>query len=82
MHVPYYEVQALMRKRDKHLMEMQIDMEEKLQPQKDGSIKPNNIVFDINTFNKWIDSTRRLMDDPYSDKSKTEFNQVITYRVQ
>ena len=82
MHVPYYEVQALMRKRDKHLMEKQIEMENKLQPLKEGNKKPNNIVFDINTFKEWIDSTRRLMDDPYSDKSKTEFNQVITYRVK
>ena len=78
MHVPYYEVQALMRKRDKHLMEKQIEMENQLQPPKDGNIKPNNIVFDIKKFNEWIDSTRRLMDDPYSDTSKTEFNQVIT----
>ncbi|PWA34337.1 sodium/calcium exchanger membrane region, Calcium binding protein 2 [Artemisia annua] len=72
MHVPYYEVQALMRKRDKHLMEKQIEMEVKLQPPKDENI----IVFDIDTFSEWIDSTRRLMDDPYTDNKKTEFNQV------
>ena len=82
MHVPYYEVQALMRKRDKHLMEKQIEMEDELQPLEDGNTEPNNIVFDIKKFNEWIDSTRRLMDDPYSDKSKAELNQVITYRVQ
>ncbi|PWA92809.1 sodium/calcium exchanger membrane region, Calcium binding protein 2 [Artemisia annua] len=78
MHVPYYEVQALMRKRDKHLMEKQIEMEVKLQPPKDGNI----IVFDINTFSEWIDSTRRLMDDPYTDNKKTEFNQVITEKLR
>lgn len=63
-------------------MEKQIEMENKLQPLKDGNTEPNNIVFDIDTFNNWIDSTRRLMDDPYTDNKKTEFNQVITYRVQ
>lgn len=38
MHVPFYEVQALIRKRDKHLTNKQIEMEKKLQSLKDGNM--------------------------------------------
>lgn len=73
MHVPFYEVQALIRKRDKHLTNKQIEMEKKLQSLKDGNMTTDDDFLDM--FNVWIDSTRSSMDDPY--KSKTEFNQVI-----
>lgn len=78
MHVPYYEVQALMRKRDKHLMEKQIEMENDLQNPDITMTKDDFLP----CFSKWIDSTRRSMDDPYSDQSKTKLNQVIICKLK
>lgn len=71
MHVPYYEVQALMRKRDINLMDEQIKMENQLK-----SLGESNMTTDdfLVKFHEWVNSARYLL-----DSSKTEFNQVITY---
>ncbi|KAK9077892.1 hypothetical protein SSX86_006230 [Deinandra increscens subsp. villosa] len=77
LHVPFYEVQALMLEREKHLMMRQKDMEKFLKsPETDNSKTMTKEEF-FDKFQDWLDVTRQLMDDPYSlDKSGTEYNQV------
>ncbi|KVI02187.1 hypothetical protein Ccrd_019529 [Cynara cardunculus var. scolymus] len=54
MHVPFYEVQELMRHRSKHLMSMGMEMEEK--------IMGRDVTFD---FKEWFYQKIHSMDDPY-----------------
>ncbi|KAI7747319.1 hypothetical protein M8C21_033950, partial [Ambrosia artemisiifolia] len=78
MHVPFYEVQALMLDREKHLMTKQKEMEKELNSTEDKkeSTMSNGKFYEM--FEKWLDETRNLMDDPYSmDKKGTEYNQVV-----
>ncbi|KAI3702809.1 hypothetical protein L6452_28561 [Arctium lappa] len=77
LHVPFYEVQALMLDREKHLMIRQKDMEKTLKypENNDDSTMTRGEFYDM--FEEWLDVTRQLIDDPYSlDKSGTEYNQV------
>lgn len=76
LHVPFYEVQALMLDRDKHLYIRQKEMEKKLKnPETREKTIPMEEFYD--TFEEWLDGTRQLMDQPYSlDQSGTEYNQV------
>ncbi|KAL7584369.1 hypothetical protein Lser_V15G45385 [Lactuca serriola] len=77
MHVPFYEVQALMLDREKHLMIKQKEMEKWLKHPQPTDAKAMTRDKFYDKFEKWIDETRQLMDDPYSmDKSGTEYNQV------
>nr|XP_043629214.1 sodium/calcium exchanger NCL2-like [Erigeron canadensis] len=77
LHVPFYEVQALMLDREKHLMLRQKEMEKKMKYPEANNDKTMTRDDFYNTFTEWLDVTRQLMDDPYSlDKSGTEYNQV------
>nr|GEW58088.1 sodium/calcium exchanger NCL2-like [Tanacetum cinerariifolium] len=77
LHVPFYEVQALMLDREKHLMLRQKEMEKMMRYPEANSQKTMTREEFYNTFQDWLDVTRQLMDDPYSlDKSGTEYNQV------
>lgn len=77
LQVPFYEVQALMLDREKHLMLRQKEME-KMMKYPDASEKITMTRDDFySTFEDWLDVTRQLMDDPHSlDKSGSEYNQV------
>ncbi|KAK1418085.1 hypothetical protein QVD17_27224 [Tagetes erecta] len=77
LHVPFYEVQALMLDREKHLMLRQKEMEKAMRfPEANSSKTMTREDFFV-MFQDWLDVTRQLMDDPYSlDKSGTEYNQV------
>ncbi|KAI3828225.1 hypothetical protein L1987_02322 [Smallanthus sonchifolius] len=77
LHVPFYEVQALMLEREKHLMIRLKEMEKMMKfPETNASKTMTREEF-FDTFQDWLDVTRQLMDDPYSlDKSGTEYNQV------
>ncbi|CAI9303757.1 unnamed protein product [Lactuca saligna] len=77
LQVPFYEVQALMLDREKHLMLRQKEME-KTMKYPDASEKITLTRDDFySTFEDWLDVTRQLMDDPHSlDKSGSEYNQV------
>lgn len=82
MHVPFYEVQALMLDREKHLMIKQKEMEKWLKHPQPTDAKAMTRDKFYDKFEKWIDETRQLMDDPYSmDKSGTEYNQVSIQRL-
>lgn len=78
MDVPFYKVQALMLEREKHLMTKQKEMEKILtRPElsEDKTLMTSENFYDL--FQKWLDETRQLMDDPYSmDQLGTEYNQV------
>ncbi|KAI3828224.1 hypothetical protein L1987_02321 [Smallanthus sonchifolius] len=77
MHVPFYEVQALMLDREKHLMSKQTEMEKKLKNPEDSEKTMSKENFN-EMFEKWLDETRKLMDNPYSlDKTQTEYNQIV-----
>ncbi|CAH1444562.1 unnamed protein product [Lactuca virosa] len=77
LQVPFYEVQALMLDREKHLMLRQKEMEKMMKyPDASGKITMTRDEF-YSTFEDWLDVTRQLMDDPHSlDKSGSEYNQV------
>ncbi|KAI3828222.1 hypothetical protein L1987_02319 [Smallanthus sonchifolius] len=76
MYVPFYEVQALMLDREKHLMIKQKEMEKKWKNPENNEKTMSKEKFD-EMFDDWIIVTRKLMDDPYSfDKTWTEYNQV------
>ena len=83
LHVPFYEVQALMLDREKHLMLRQKEMEKMMKYPDATSEKTMTREEFYKMFEDWLDVTRQLMDDPYSlDKSGTEYNQVrITQKV-
>ena len=77
LHVPFYEVQALMLDREKHLMLRQKEMEKMMKYPDATSEKTMTREEFYKMFEDWLDVTRQLMDDPYSlDKSGTEYNQV------
>ncbi|KAL7585676.1 hypothetical protein Lser_V15G45383 [Lactuca serriola] len=77
LQVPFYEVQALMLDREKHLMLRQKEMEKMMKyPNASEKITMTRDDF-YSTFEDWLDVTRQLMDDPHSlDKSGSEYNQV------
>ncbi|KAI3497149.1 hypothetical protein L1887_39549 [Cichorium endivia] len=77
LQVPFYEVQALMLDREKHLMMRQKEMEKMMKyPEENDKNTMTREEF-YRTFEDWLDVTRQLMDDPHSlDKSGTEYNQV------
>ncbi|PWA62822.1 sodium/calcium exchanger membrane region, EF-hand domain pair [Artemisia annua] len=77
MYVPFYEVQALILDREKHLMRRQKDMEKMMKHPEENSPKTMTKEEFYKTFEDWLDFTRQLMDDPYSlDESETDYNQV------
>lgn len=77
LQVPFYEVQALMLDREKHLMLRQKEMEKAMKFPEDNNSKTMTREDFFDMFQDWLDVTRQLMDDPYSlDKSGTEYNQV------
>ncbi|KAI3708338.1 hypothetical protein L2E82_37506 [Cichorium intybus] len=77
MHVPFYEVQALMLDREKHLMTKQKEMETILKHREPNQAETMTTKNFYDLFQKWLDETRQLMDDPYSmDQLDTEYNQV------
>ncbi|XP_024959912.1 sodium/calcium exchanger NCL2-like [Cynara cardunculus var. scolymus] len=77
LHVPFYEVQALMLDREKHLLIRQKDMEKTLKYPENNDDRTMTRGEFYDTFEEWLDVTRILIDDPYSlDKSGTEYNQV------
>ncbi|KAI3702807.1 hypothetical protein L6452_28559 [Arctium lappa] len=77
MHVPFYEVQALMLDREKHLHIRQKEMEKMLKNPEISNDETMSRTDFYNKFEEWLDVTRQLMDDPYSlDKSGTEYNKV------
>lgn len=80
LHVPFYEVQALMLDREKHLMMRQKDMETMLNnPETSEKTMSKAEFYDV--FEKWLDVTRNFMDDPYSlDPTKTKYSQVSVTR--
>ncbi|PWA34443.1 sodium/calcium exchanger membrane region, Calcium binding protein 2 [Artemisia annua] len=77
MHVPFYDVQALMLDREKHLMIKQKELEKTLKdPATCKETKTKEEFY--HQFEEWIDSTKQLMDDPYSlDRTGTEYNEVV-----
>ncbi|KVI02244.1 Calcium-binding EF-hand [Cynara cardunculus var. scolymus] len=76
LHVPFYEVQALMLDREKHLLIRQKDMEKTLKYPENNDDRTMTRGEFYDTFEEWLDVTRILIDDPYSlDKSGTEYNQ-------
>ncbi|KAM0070892.1 putative EF-hand domain, sodium/calcium exchanger membrane region, EF-hand domain pair [Helianthus debilis subsp. tardiflorus] len=78
MHVPFYEVQALMMDREKHLIKRQKDMEQMLKTTENDKESTMSKKEFYKMFEEWLDDTKRLMDDPYSmDKKETEYNQVV-----
>ncbi|KAK1418088.1 hypothetical protein QVD17_27227 [Tagetes erecta] len=78
MHVPFYEVQALMLDREKHLMKKQKEMENEFNAPGTNKETMSKEEFYVE-FDKWLHVTRDLMDDPYSlDKTgETEYNEVV-----
>ncbi|KAL4580393.1 hypothetical protein LXL04_016584 [Taraxacum kok-saghyz] len=77
LQVPFYEVQALMLDREKHLMIRQKEMERMMKYSEDNDKKTMTRDEFYKTFENWLDVTRQLMDDPHSmDKSGSEYNQV------
>ncbi|KAF5771748.1 putative sodium/calcium exchanger membrane region, EF-hand domain pair, mitochondrial Rho GTPase [Helianthus annuus] len=78
MHVPFYEVQALMMDREKHLIKRQKDMEQMLKTTENDKESTMSKKEFHKMFEEWLDDTKKLMDDPYSmDKKETEYNQVV-----
>ena len=76
MYVPFYEVQALILNREKHLMLRQKVMEKMMKhPEENRQVTMTKEKF-YDTFENWLDVTRQLMDDPSLDKSETDYNQV------
>nr|GEX25990.1 sodium/calcium exchanger membrane region, calcium binding protein 2 [Tanacetum cinerariifolium] len=77
MHVPFYDVQALMLDREKHLMIKQKELEKTLKdPATCKETKTKEEFY--HQFEEWIDRTKQLMDDPYSlDRTGTEYNEVV-----
>ncbi|KAI3703890.1 hypothetical protein L1987_74086 [Smallanthus sonchifolius] len=77
MHVPFYEVQALLLDRENHLMRKQTEMEKKLKNPEDSEKTMSKENFN-EMFEKWMHEMQKLMDDPYSfDNMRTEYNQVV-----
>ncbi|KAJ0715636.1 putative EF-hand domain, sodium/calcium exchanger membrane region, EF-hand domain pair [Helianthus annuus] len=78
MHVPFYEVQALMMDREKHLIIRQKEMEKNLtsaEGNKESTMSKGEFY---EMFENWLDDTKKLIDNPYSmDKEKTKYNQVV-----
>ncbi|KAI3708335.1 hypothetical protein L2E82_37502 [Cichorium intybus] len=78
MNVPFYEVQALIRDREKHLMIKQKEMEKLLKHPEPNDDKTMTREKFYDMFEKWLDETRQLIDDPYSnDHSGKKYNQVL-----
>ena len=77
MHVPFYDVQALMLDREKHLMIRQKLLEKTLKDPATCKEKKTKEEF-YYQFEEWIDGTKQLMDDPYSldTKRTAEYNEV------
>ena len=76
MHVPFYDVQALMLDREKHLMIKQKEFEKTLKDPATCEERKTKEEF-YYQFEEWIDGTKQLMDDPYSlDRTGTEYNEV------
>ncbi|KAI3497152.1 hypothetical protein L1887_39552 [Cichorium endivia] len=77
MSVPFYEVEALIRDREKNLMVKQKEMEKLLKnPEHDDKTMTRENFYDM--FENWLDETRKLIDDPYSsDQSGKKYNQVV-----
>ncbi|XP_071730123.1 sodium/calcium exchanger NCL2-like isoform X2 [Rutidosis leptorrhynchoides] len=77
MHVPFYEVRALMLDREKNLIIRQKDMEKELNKSENNKSSMTKEEF-YAKFEKWLDGTRELMDNPYSlEDSETEYDQVV-----
>ncbi|KAJ0847655.1 putative EF-hand domain pair protein CML [Helianthus annuus] len=78
MHVPFYEVQALMMDREKHLIIRQKEMEKKLTSTEGNEESTMSKGEFYEMFENWLDDTKKLIDNPYSmDKEKTKYNQVV-----
>lgn len=77
LYVPFYQVQSLMLDREKHLMIRQKEMEKMMKHPKENDDKTMTRDEFYEIFQRWLEVTRQLMDDPYSlDKSGTEYSQV------